>query len=385
MDLPFTYNQYVTGKYFIGRRKECSILQNLIKEKENIVLSSPPKTGKMSVIQQTIFNMDTNGKTFIIGHAKLFNITSVNDFAIKYISAILANFAQRPDDIRKTVETMLDETHFVFDSDRFGSCGEAVSLNWDADDNDLRAAFMLQEKISEQTGKQVILILQDFDQLLSLHETEYERILTTMREVLTEIRENGSQKSSIIMTGSHVNVMKYIFREKFYLRRLVEHLPLEEVDERDISENMVKGFLVTGKVIEKDEAIGAVKLFKNHLWYINHFSAICDALSKGYVSELVMADALKTIINIHQGSFIDKMNDLTSHQKSLLKATLDGVTKFSSNDIIEKYRLNSSANVRRVKDALMKKEIITFNDREEPEIIDPLFEYWLRNYYYSKQ
>ena len=56
--------------------------------------------------------------------------------------------------------------------------------------------------------------------------------------------------------------------------------------------------------------------------------------------------------------------------------------KFSSSDVIEKYGLNSSANVRRVKDALRKKEVITFNEKDEPVILDPLFEYWIRRYYF---
>ena len=50
-----------------------------------------------------------------------------------------------------------------------------------------------------------------------------------------------------------------------------------------------------------------------------------------------------------------------------------------------KYSLNSSANVRRLKDALMKKEILTFvGEDAKPVILDPLFEYWLRNYYFKK-
>jgi hypothetical protein len=63
----------------------------------------------------------------------------------------------------------------------------------------------------------------------------------------------------------------------------------------------------------------------------------------------------------------------------------DGYTKFSTAEVIRKYSLNSSANVRRVKDALMKKEIITFTGTDErPVILDPLFEYWLRNNYFKK-
>ena len=70
-------------------------------------------------------------------------------------------------------------------------------------------------------------------------------------------------------------------------------------------------------------------------------------------------------------------------QVSLLKAILDGHVKFTSAEVIEEYRLNSSANVRRLKDALCKKEIVYFDESGKPQIIDPLFEYWVRRYYFG--
>jgi hypothetical protein len=68
-----------------------------------------------------------------------------------------------------------------------------------------------------------------------------------------------------------------------------------------------------------------------------------------------------------------------------LRAVLDGVVKFSASEVIDRYSLNSSANVRRVKDALKKKEVITFNEKDEPVILDPLFEYWITKYYFEIQ
>jgi hypothetical protein len=79
------------------------------------------------------------------------------------------------------------------------------------------------------------------------------------------------------------------------------------------------------------------------------------------------------------------MNGLTTFQVNLLKAILDGHTKFSASEIIRTYGLNSSANVKRLKDALMKKEIVTFNEKDEPVIIDPLFEYWVRKFYFEQK
>lgn len=82
----------------------------------------------------------------------------------------------------------------------------------------------------------------------------------------------------------------------------------------------------------------------------------------------------------HVPSYQRIMRDLTGYQVRLLKAILDGKTKFSTSDVIDSYGLNSSANVKRLKDALMKKEIVCFNDKDEPELQDPLFDYWLRNF-----
>ena len=96
-----------------------------------------------------------------------------------------------------------------------------------------------------------------------------------------------------------------------------------------------------------------------------------------------MMDALKSLTSIHSPRFMAMVDSLTEHQIKFLRAVLDGITRFSSTDVIEKYRLNSSANVKRVKDALMKKEILTFNENDEPVILDPLFEYWVRKYYFE--
>ena len=145
----------------------------------------------------------------------------------------------------------------------------------------------------------------------------------------------------------------------------------------------MRGFTLGGKVIDKDQIQGVCNLFRNSLWHINHFFFICDCLSKGYINENTFRDALSCLISVHEPEFQRIVDDLTSFQIRLLRAVIDGVVKFSTTEVIEKYALNSSANVKRLKDALMKKEVLRFNDKDEPEILDPLFEYWLRQFYFG--
>ena len=186
-----------------------------------------------------------------------------------------------------------------------------------------------------------------------------------------------------IFMGSKVNAMYGMFGTKKYFFRQAERVKLGEIDTREIIDHVIRGLLATGKVIDRDLLLGVCKLFRNNICYINHFSAICDSLTRGYRMEPILNEALSTILSIHEPRFVAMMEDLTTFQVSMLRAVLDGQTKFTSADVIEQYAFNSSANVRRLKDALCKKEIIMFDEAGTPTVIDPLFEYWARRYYYG--
>lgn len=383
METPFVYDRYVIDRNFIGRKTECNTLRNLLTGKEDVAIYEPPKSGKMSIIQQALFGMRISGLRFAVCELNLFNVREKNRFLTKFGSSVIRAVASTPEEYEAIIAGLLPDTHFVFDRQRFSVSDEVVSLNWDADMNDILSMLRLPMKLAEEKKTGIYIIADEFQNLMSI--PEYEEIFKAMETVLQEKDKGKEYCPTFILTGSMINAMKYIFEEKKYFWRLTEHLPLQPVDEKEIVEHIVKGFLVSGKVIERELAAGAVKLFRSNIWYLNHFISICDSLSKGYINEGVLMEALKIIISIHEPKFFSMTNNLTDHQMSLVKAILDGEIKFSASDVIEKYGLNSSANVRRVKDALKKKEIITFNEKDEPVILDPLFEYWLRRDYFEME
>ena len=379
MDTPFIYDRFVTGKNFVGRKAECTILSNLLESGENVFIYGRPKSGKMSIVQQTLFNRRMAGRQFMVAHVSLFNVRNLEQFLLKFGTAVIKAVSSTAPEYESLIVKYLEGTHFVFDRSRFASCDEVVSMNWTPDMNDVNMMLRLPYRIAEERGKAYYVILEEFQNIMFAD--EYEDVFKQMEDILWE----RNRSVSFIMAGSQVNAMKYIFEEKKYFYRLVEKIGMSVVDDREIIEYIVKGFMISGKVIERDLVLGACKLFRADMWYLNHFISICDTMSRGYINEGILMEALKTIISIHEPRFYAVVNDLTDHQLSLLQAILDGVTRFSASEVIEKYRLNSSANVRRVKDALKKKEVITFNEKDEPVILDPLFEYWVSNHYFEKR
>lgn len=380
MDTPFVYDNYVTGKNFVGRKMECTVLSNLLEAGEQISIYEPPKSGKMSVIQQTLFGMRAAGRQFSVAWVNLFNIRTIYDFLKRFGTAVIKPLYSTPAEYSEVVSRYLGDTHFLFDQARFASHEEIVSLNWQPDAHDIEQMLRLPYRIAEDRGVPCYVVIEEFQNLMRAKDQDFEVVFHVLEKIFAE----RNKTASYIITGSQVNAMKYIFEEKKYFYRLVDHLALQNVEDKDIIEHIIRGFRTSGKVIERDLVIGACKLFRSNMWYLNHFVSICDSLSRGFLNEAILLEALKTIISVNEPRFLAIVNDLTDHQLSLMRAVIDGVVKFSASDIIDRYGLNSSANVRRVKDALKKKEVITFNEKDEPVILDPLFEYWITKYYFER-
>lgn len=375
------YSKYVTGKGNIGRKTEARAIANLLGQGENIVIYEAPKTGKTSLVQQAFFNMKSSGADFVSASVSLLNVRTLRDLATRLGSEVLHAAYGSPQDYSPIVEALLPGTHFVFDPQRYADCGEILSLNWELDQGDLKAALSLPYRAAHKCGRKIYVLLDEFQNIMLTEDGD--RACRLMEEVFRELDAEDKAAASYIFSGSKVNAMHEIFGTKKYFFRQAERVKIGEIDTREIIDHVIRGLLASGKVIDRDLLLGVCKLFRNNICYINHFSAICDSLTKGYIMEPILNEALSTIVSIHEPRFIATMEDLTTFQVSLLRAVLDGQTKFTSSDVIEQYALNSSANVRRLRDALCKKEIITFSDNGVPSVIDPLFEYWARRYYFG--
>jgi len=378
MEYPFTYDTFVTEKQFIGRRSELTVLSNLLVQCENVVLYEPPKSGKKSLIQQTLHNIKLAGNPFCTCNFSLLNVRAADDFILGLGDRVIRSFATTPDEYEALVSEFLAGTHFVFDREAYSATDHILSLNWDIDDDDIRAVVALPMRLSMARNERMYLILDEFQNIMKTPDGD--GICRLMENVM---KENAESNCAFIFVGSCVNAMIEIFRQRGRFYRMVNHVELSQVDVKDIIDHAVKGFLSSGKVVDRDLLLGASKLFRSNMWYINHFCAIADSLSKGYIMEPILMEALNTLVSIHEPRFRAMINDMTTFQLCLFKAILDGHSKLSSSEVINKYNLSSSANVRRLKDALCKKEIITFDDSDNPVILDPLFEYWAGKYFFA--
>ena len=380
MDSPFIFDKSVTGKSFAGRRGDCNTLSGMLSHGQNVVIWGPPKSGKMSVVRQTLFNLRTSGHTPVLCEVDLLNIRTPEAFLRRFAGNVIKSVAAAPGEMGEISSAFLGDTSLAFDENLYLETGELFQGSFPLSEEESREIIELPYRLAESRKTDVIVVIREFQ---NIGTDEGDRILRVMQDVLASHKDAPAPYCSFVLLGSRVNAMADIFSRRKLFWNVVERLALSPLTSTEIAEYVMRGFSMGGKVIDRELVQGVCNLFRNNVWHINHFFFICDCLSKGYISEITFKDALSCMVSVHEPEYQRIMDDLTSFQIRFLKAVLDGVVKFSTTDVIEKYALNSSANVKRVKDALMKKEVIFYNDKDEPEIMDPLYEYWLRQFYFG--
>ncbi len=78
--------------------------------------------------------------------------------------------------------------------------------------------------------------------------------------------------------------------------------------------------------------------------------------------------------------FQQLVETFTTTQINFLRAVVDGIKQFSAKETIDTYQLGTSANVGRLKQSLINKEVIDQVDGGV-SIQDPLFSAWFKTYY----
>lgn len=377
MESPFEYNKYVTGSLFIGRTKEVGILCNLLKERNNVLIYGQARTGKKSLIYNSLDKLHQESYNFKTCNINLFNIRCVEAMLLKYTNQVLSCFTSSATEWNMLVKKYIPSAHYIIDQ----LSPSTPKLTYETKDlltNEQVAEILnFPEMLANEYNTHLIIYIEQFQDILLFDDPH-----KTFR--LLEKGWANSNKVNYLITGERYNAMIEIFEEKKYFYRFAEQIKILPIDEKIFADFIIKGFLKAGKVVQPELALTIYNLVGGDPWYAQHLASICFEMTKGYLNDRIIDQAICCLINLHDYQFHSIVYGLSKHQLRFLKAVLEGVTKFSSADILDKYKLNSSANVNRLKEALTKKEIITFNENKEAEFMDPLLKLWFVKYFFVK-
>lgn len=116
----------------------------------------------------------------------------------------------------------------------------------------------------------------------------------------------------------------------------------------------------------------------NHSSYVQQLAWLVWTRTDNEATRKNLEDAFQDIIDQNTPLFEKQTESLTSYQLNFLRAITDGVhSEFTTQEVLRKYQLGSSANVSIIKRALVKKELIEIEKRKTV-IPDPVMKVWLQ-------
>ena len=348
MEVPFNFKEPAIGVDFLGRDMECNSLLNLIRQRQNVYIYGPDGVGKRSLINKMFIDLKKSDFNTIICNVNLLNVRTEEEFFNIY--------------------------HEKISLSGLSSYGDLGLLSEGAG-GDLTSALDAPEKLALQKGANVIVYIEEFQNVL--HFDDPDTFLKKLENVW-----GGRSNVTYLLTGSKVNAMKYIFEEKKYFYGMMEYLPILPINEKLASDYVIRTFLRVGRVIDKDYVKEYYDISGGYPYYLWLLSSFSFNLTKGYVTPDIRDFSIASVLSLRKNHFKSLLDSLSNFQVNLLRAIFNGVTKLTNREVIESYGLNSSANVHRLKEALKKKEIVYFDEKEEPHFVDPIFKYWLSKYYF---
>ena len=157
---------------------------------------------------------------------------------------------------------------------------------------------------------------------------------------------------------------------------------LRKIEEEHWFRYIKKQFESTGKSITSDLIENIIHVTANHPYHIQQLAHYLWRLTEGEASPALFTKSLDELMLNNEIFFRREVENLTTLQLRFLEAILNKENQLNSAGTIHKYQLGSQGNLSTIKSALESKEVIDFFETE-PVFVNPLFEHWLRNYFFG--
>lgn len=367
---PFIFGVATSGDNFTDREKETERLLLNFRHGVNTVLISPRRWGKTSLVQKVCRQAQTDKLKVV--YLDIFSCRSERDFYDAFASAVLKQTSSKMDEWLENVKLFLSRISPKISLGVDPLTDFSISLDVNPKSNDIDDILQLPEKIANKKGCNIVVCIDEFQQIAEFADSK------TFQKRLRAVWQL-QQSVSYCLFGSKKHLMNELFEKKnlpFYKFGDVIYLPKIGTD--DWVEYICSRFEATGKQISKELAGKICQSVGNHSSYVQQLAWLVWIHTGTVATEQDFKEACQEIIDQNTPLFEKQTESLTTYQMNFLRAVVDGVHgEFSSQEVLQKYQLASSANVSIVKRALIKKELIEVEKRQV-FISDPVLELWLK-------
>lgn len=375
METPFVFGKIASHQDFTDRVVETQHLLDNFRGLVNTVLISPRRWGKSSLVAKASEIYAQESDKNIVVHIDLFNCRTVDKFyetfAKELISATNTAFEEFVSSSLKYLSRFAPNFQA---SDPAGS----FELSFGIDIRDKKISFDeildLPQTIAREKGKHIIVCIDEFQTI-----KDYDDSFAFQCSLRAHWQKH--QDVAYCLFGSKRNMMIDLFADSqnpFY--KFGDLIFLQKIASEDWVKFIIERFEETGKYISEEVAFKIAQMVECHPYYVQQLSQLSWFRTHLECTEDIVKEAFSSLCAQLSLVFSHIIDGLTPSQIGFLQAVADGVSSFTSQAVLAKYRLGSSANVKNIKQALEKKELIDIQPGRI-EIQDPVLKFWMLREY----
>ena len=376
METPFVFGKIASDKNFTDRKDETERLVSNFMSSVNTILISPRRWGKSSLVAKAAEITSKRNKTIRFCFIDLNNVRTEEQFYQQLATKVLNASATKTRILLANARKFLGKFIPNITISPDPATELKLGLDWKEVKKEPDDILNLAEKISIENNFKFVICIDEFQNI-----SEFENPLDLQKKMRSHWQKH--KNVSYCLYGSKRHMLMDVFTSPsmpFY--KFGDIIFLNKISLHDWISFIQKRFADSGKKIGNNEAGLIAELTDCHPYYVQQLAQQSWLRTENVCTKPVIEEAFHDLVLQLSMLFQNLTDGLNRTQLGLLKALTDKVEQLSSQRTILDYQLGTSANVVKIKKTLINKEIIDFHG-SDISFLDPLYKYWLTEYYFN--
>ena len=371
MSNPFVFGSATSGEQFTDRIKDTDRLLANFNHGISSILISPRRWGKTSLVQKVSAIARNNNLKVV--NIDIFSCRNAEDFYMLFATEVIKQTAGKweewAENAKRFLSALVPRISFGVDPQLdFSITFDLSNARFNED------VLNLPQRIAKDRGCKVVVCIDEFQQICEFADhVHFQKKLRSVWQLQKEVSYclYGSKKHLLAELFSKQSMPFYKFGDIFFLKKINTDDWISFICER---------FESTGKKILPEQAKIICETVDNHSSYVQQLAWNVWIKVDEITKTEDIDSALTDLFNQNAMLYYRYVEELSGYQINFLKAVAEDInSEFTKNEILLKYHLGSSANVKRLKDSLEKKELIDISEKRV-SFNDPVFKLWFRKY-----
>ncbi len=370
IERPFVYGVSVSGDNFTDRVKETHRLKVNFENGLNVILISPRRMGKTSLVKKV--QQEVDPKVVHTVYVDIYNCRSEYDFYNKFAVALLKQTASKMEmaieNIKRFLVRLTPKISFSPDP----TADYSISLGITPKEYEPEEILNLPEVLAQHIGKHIVVCIDEFQQVGDWPDSL--NVQKQMRSVWQH-----QKNASYCLFGSRQHMMTNLFQNKrmpFY--QFGELNYLQPIPTADWIPFIQQKFIEKGHSIDERYVIQICEMVQNQSSYVQQLAWNVMLNTENEVTDADLEQGVEDLLMQCTPLFMEQTGALTTYQMNFLRAIMAGLhSGYSSREILEKYQLGAKSNVNKMQKSLIEKDFIEIR-QNGLYLSDPVLQIWLQ-------